>query len=153
MSETPLQTPVEAAGGVIVRAGPDGHVEVALVHRQRRQDWSFPKGHLEAGETHLDAAIREVLEETGFRVSVGDAMGDLRYTDHKGRPKRVAYWVMSIVGGAFRPNDEVDLLVWCDVATAAAMLTYDGDRGLLARLDPDSGRTLQRRGPERAVER
>lgn len=130
---------VEAAGGVLVRPGLGGGYEVGLVHRPKREDWSFPKGHLEPGETHLVAAVREVYEETGFRVMVGQSLGDLCYEDNKGRPKRVRYWAMSVVGGAFVPNDEVDLLIWCDQASAHALLTYREDRRLLARLRHPSG--------------
>jgi 8-oxo-dGTP pyrophosphatase MutT (NUDIX family) len=63
-----LNTPAEivrAAGGLIVRRQ-SGQLEVALVHRPMHQDWSYPKGKLEEGETFEDAAQREVLEETGF---------------------------------------------------------------------------------------
>jgi 8-oxo-dGTP diphosphatase len=121
---------VRAAGGLIVRRHA-GRLEVALVHRPVHQDWSYPKGKLEEGETFEDAAQREVLEETGLICRLVRFVGHTDYIDRKGRPKVVAYWVMSAVGGAFAPNEEVDELRWVDVAAAGGLLSYERDRELL----------------------
>jgi 8-oxo-dGTP diphosphatase len=128
-----LNTPAEivrAAGGLIVRRQA-GQLEVALVHRPVHQDWSYPKGKLEEGETLEDAAQREVLEETGLICRLLRFVGHTDYIDRKGRPKVVAYWVMSAVAGTFVPNEEVDELRWVDVATAGGLLSYERDRELL----------------------
>ena len=61
---------VQAAGGVVVRDGADGP-EVLLVHRPAYDDWSFPKGKLEPGESDEECAVREVEEETGLRCALG----------------------------------------------------------------------------------
>lgn len=123
---------VEAAGGVVLRAGGDG-VEVLVVHRARYDDWSLPKGKLDAGETHADAARREVEEETGWECALGGELTEVRYVDHRGRPKRVRWWTMRPVRfGGFTPNDEIDALRWLPVHEAATLLTYDTDRGVLA---------------------
>ena len=122
---------VEAAGGVVVRAGDDG-VEVCVVHRPRYGDWTLPKGKLDPGETFEDAALREVREETGLRCSLGRELGSTRYTDGKGRPKVVRYWLMEVDGGEFEPNDEVDELRWMRPQEAMKALTYDRDRGVIA---------------------
>ena len=134
-----LNTPAEivrAAGGLIVRRQ-SGQLEVALVHRPMHQDWSYPKGKLEEGETFEDAAQREVLEETGLVCRLIRFVGHTDYTDRKGRPKVVAYWVMSAVAGTFAANEEVDELQWVDVATASELLTYERDRELLAVVAAD----------------
>ncbi len=102
---------VQAAGGLVLREGAAG-TEVVVVHRPHRRDWSFPKGHLEVGETVEAAAVREVEEETGLRCRLGDPLPASRYIDHRGNRKVVNYWTMSVVGGSFRPNDEVDDLSW-----------------------------------------
>ena len=66
-------------------------VEIAVVHRPRYDDWSFPKGKLEPGETMPFAAVREVQEETGLRARLGPWLGDVRYAVPDGR-KFVRYW-------------------------------------------------------------
>jgi 8-oxo-dGTP diphosphatase len=117
---------VHAAGGVIVRDG-----RIAIVHRPHREDWSLPKGKLEEGETFEVAAVREIQEETGFDVELGDELTEVRYEDHKGRPKLVRYWLMSIVGGDFTVNDEVDELRWVGPDDAIALLTYPNDHDVV----------------------
>jgi 8-oxo-dGTP diphosphatase len=117
---------VHAAGGVIVRDG-----RIAVVHRPHREDWSLPKGKLETGESFEEAAVREIREETGYEVTLGEALTDVRYEDHKGRPKVVKYWLMSIVGGDFAANDEVDELRWLAPNDAIALLTYDNDHEIV----------------------
>jgi 8-oxo-dGTP pyrophosphatase MutT (NUDIX family) len=127
---------VQAAGGLLIRRQA-GKLELALVHRPIHQDWSYPKGKLEDGETFEEAAQREVFEETGFVCRLLRFIGHTEYVDRKGRPKVVAYWVMSPEAGAFEPNDEVDELRWLDIATAGLQLTYERDRDLLAAMSVD----------------
>jgi 8-oxo-dGTP diphosphatase len=124
---------VHAAGGVVVRSTPDGEVEVLVVHRPRYDDWSLPKGKLEAGETHEAAALREVEEETGVRCALGAKLPALRYADRKGRDKVVHYWEMTpIAQGPWHANDEVDEVCWISPCHAQVLLTYDADRELVA---------------------
>jgi 8-oxo-dGTP diphosphatase len=127
---------VQAAGGLLVRRRA-GKLEIALVHRPMHQDWSYPKGKLEEGETFEEAAQREVFEETGFVCRLLRFIGHTEYLDRKGRPKVVAYWVMAAEAGAFEPNEEVDELQWLDIASAGRQLTYDRDRELLAAMAAD----------------
>lgn len=127
---------VEAAGGVVWRRADGGELQVLVVHRPRYDDWSFPKGKLDAGEAHEAAAWREVWEETGFECELGDELAEVTYADRFGRPKRVRYWTMQVVGGAFEPNDEVDELRWATLDEAARLLSYEHDAALLRGLDP-----------------
>jgi 8-oxo-dGTP diphosphatase len=98
------------------------------------QDWSFPKGKLEEGETFEMAALREVQEETGMTCRLLRFIGHTEYIDRKGRPKAVAYWVMAVVSGEFAPNEEVDELRWMALETASQQLSYPRDRELVAVL-------------------
>jgi 8-oxo-dGTP diphosphatase len=127
---------VLAAGGIVARAGVGG-VEVALVHRPKYDDWTFPKGKLDPGETDEAAAAREVREETGLDCTLGEEFATVRYVDSKGRPKRVRYWMMTVVGGAEAvPNAEVDELRWLAPDDASTLLTYAHDQALARRIRP-----------------
>jgi 8-oxo-dGTP diphosphatase len=118
---------VEAAGGIVL----DDEGRVAIVHRPRYDDWSLPKGKLDAGESFEEAALREVEEETGMRCSLGDELDPVRYRDNKGRPKLVRYWLMHVEDDpGFVPNDEVDELRWVTPGEAAELLTYPHDAEL-----------------------
>lgn len=122
---------VQGAGGVLSRVRADGAVEVLVVHRPKYDDWTFPKGKLDPGETHEAGAVREVEEETGFRCTLGPALTEVSYIDHRGRPKTVRYWLMTIVDGAFVPTDEVDELRWLTADEARPLLSYDRERHVL----------------------
>jgi 8-oxo-dGTP diphosphatase len=115
---------------VVWRPDGDGGTEVAVVHRPRYDDWSLPKGKLDAGEDALSAAVREVGEETGLAVLAGRRAPRTTYPVRQG-VKRVDYWLMREVGGAFTPNDEVDRLCWLPHDRARALLTHDHDRTVL----------------------
>ncbi|MFF5262178.1 NUDIX domain-containing protein [Actinomadura viridis] len=126
--------PIRAAGALLWRDGRDpGSPEVALVHRPKYDDWSFPKGKAKAGEHVLRAVVREVSEETGFAPRLGRRLPSVGYLKDD-RPKRVDYWAARCVGSApghAVPNDEVDRLDWLPVAEAERRLTYSHDVDLL----------------------
>jgi 8-oxo-dGTP pyrophosphatase MutT (NUDIX family) len=122
---------VRAAGGLVHRGGANGP-EVLLVHRPRYDDWTFPKGKADDGESDEDCALREVDEETGLHCRLESDAGATEYVDAKGRPKRVRWWVMQqLDDGGFTPNDEVDELRWVTLGDAARLLSYDRDVALL----------------------
>ena len=124
-----MRPEVLAAGGVVVR-----HVEVAVVHRPKYDDWSFPKGKLDPGEGFEEAALREVEEETGLRCRLGRELPSTEYRDAKGRPKLVRYWEMTPLDGEFIPTREVDELRWLHPPEAEGLLSYEHDRQLLRAL-------------------
>ena len=111
-------------------------VEVVLVHRPRYDDWSLPKGKLDPGETHLAAARREVLEETGARTAVGRRLGESHYlvVGPEGLiPKAVRWWALEDKGGDFVPGREVDELRWLSVEAALVLIGAGHDSGPLRR--------------------
>ena len=142
---------VRAAGGVLVRARPDGDIEVALVHRPTYDDWTLPKGKLQAGEREEHCALREVEEETGMRCRLERALGSTKYKDHKGRLKVVHYWVMRALDGHFKPTKEVDAMRWVQLAEAIKTLTYHHDRTLLLEGFEASGAQVAAGGREGRV--
>ena len=124
--------PIRAAGCVLWRPSATG-VEVALVHRPRYDDWSFPKGKLDAGETLPACAVREVAEETGLGARLGARLGQTRYLVPEG-PKEVHYWAAAATGDhQFVVNAETDELRFLDVDKASALLTHRHDVDVLTR--------------------
>ncbi|MQA27247.1 MAG: NUDIX domain-containing protein [Micromonosporaceae bacterium] len=124
-----------AAGGLLWRER-DGVVEVALVHRPKHQDWSFPKGKPREGEHPLAAACREVTEETGARARVGVRLPSVTYqvlTSDGAAEKVVDYWAMRVESEVtFLPGTEVDDLRWEALDQVDHALTYQGDRDVAA---------------------
>jgi 8-oxo-dGTP diphosphatase len=122
---------VKAAGGVVWRRAGDT-VAIAIAHRPRYDDWSLPKGKLDAGESWEDGALREVEEETGMRCRLGEELEPASYQDRKGRDKVVRYWLMEPADDTdFVPNDEVDQLRWLAPPEALELLSYTHDRELV----------------------
>jgi len=126
----PEAAEVKAAGGVVSRRA-GGGVELAVVHRPRYDDWSFPKGKLDPGEGWEEAALREVWEETGLRCRLLCELAPVGYTDRKGRAKVVRYWLMEAHDGVFAANDEVDELRWLPPEEAERLLSYPHDLELV----------------------
>lgn len=116
-----------------------GDVKVLLVHRPRYDDWSLPKGKLDPGETHREAALREVEEETGLVCKALEELRTVEYRDRKGRAKRVRYWAMEPVSGEFTPNNEVDEVRWVALDNLGKVLTYQRDTRLVAQLFQPAG--------------
>ena len=128
-----VSQPIRAAGGIVLRGeGPER--TVALVHRPRYDDWSFPKGKLDDGEDEATAALREVEEETGLRCHLGPSVGAVTYRDRRGRAKVVRYFQMDADGGRFAPNHEVDELRWVPIEDAEGLLSYAHDRNMLRQV-------------------
>jgi 8-oxo-dGTP diphosphatase len=97
----------------------------------------LPKGKLDAGETEADAAVREVLEETGCEIRLVDDAGTTEYADRKDRSKLVTWWIADVVHDhGFAPTEEVDERRWLPVPEAMDLLTYERDRDLLHRAIP-----------------
>ena len=121
--ERPL---VRAAGGVVWRRSGSA-VQVVLVHRPRYDDWTLPKGKVDAGETDEDAALREVREEASITAALGAELPSTTYLDRSGKDKSVRYWAMTVVEGSPSGDNEVDVAEWVDLDEARSRLTYPHD--------------------------
>ena len=141
MADAPGGGEIRAAGALLWRPPGQGRRwrppgrgrEVALIHRPKYDDWTFPKGKRDPGEHVLLTAVREVAEETGLSVILGRPLTQARY-DQRGRPKRVDYWVARSAADSpdsFQPNHEVDSLEWLPVPAARGRLSYPHDEQML----------------------
>lgn len=122
---------IRAAGGLLWRRTPGGR-QIAVIRRSRHADWTLPKGKLEAGESWDEAALREVLEETGYRARITGFAGVVAY-QVDGRLKVVRFWHME--AGRDAPvsalDPEVSRVEWLPVEEALRRLSYPLERAVL----------------------
>jgi 8-oxo-dGTP pyrophosphatase MutT (NUDIX family) len=143
-----------SAGGLVYRRRA-GRWMVVLVARRppgrRVLVWGIPKGHVEPGERMVDAALREVREETGLLATIEHPLGDVTYwyarRDGEGRAvrvhKRVRFFLMRWRGGRFADRDaEMDAVRWFALADAERRVAFANERALLRR-----ARTLLEEAP------
>jgi 8-oxo-(d)GTP phosphatase len=122
------------AGGGVVQRNEDGKQRYLVVHRPRYDDWTLPKGKLNRREGFLEAALREVREETGVRANHPVEIGSIGYSTDQGNRKVVRWWLMNESGdGWFQPNVEVDEVLWLSKANALKYLDYEGEQNVLDR--------------------
>ena len=121
---------VRAAGAVVVRG--TSPVEVLLIHRPAYDDWTLPKGKVEAGETDEVCAVREVEEETGLRITrLGRELAPVRWRDRNDEPKVCRYWLVDAFDGEAGAQNEVDAVEWLPMDDAVARLSYPRDAEVL----------------------
>ena len=137
-STTPVQREVSAGGVVYRREGDD--IEVVLASRRTRRGdlaWGLAKGGIEPGESHEVAAVREVLEETGYTAEIEASLGDTRYFyvwEEARIRKTVHFFLMRCTGGdpADR-DDEMEEVRWFPLDRALKRAAYRGEREVLGR--------------------
>ena len=123
---------IQAAGAIVWRNNKD-NTEVAIIHRPKYDDWSFPKGKVEPSESLIACAYREVIEETNIQTEFGAFLGDVEYLTPDGK-KRVSFWAAKAINQRdFIPNSEVDQLKWVEVKKVKDLLTLETDKKILAQ--------------------
>lgn len=125
--ERPDEPVAVVAAGVVPWRVMKDRLEVLLIHRPRYDDWSWPKGKLDPGETIPECAAREMKEEIGLQVPLGIPLPSIRYRVASG-PKVVHYWAARVEAGLLRPDGkEVVAVKWCTPEAAAGMLSNPSD--------------------------
>jgi 8-oxo-dGTP pyrophosphatase MutT (NUDIX family) len=129
-----------SAGGLVVD-GSDAEARAALIgrlDRRGRLSWSLPKGHVEAGETNEDAAVREVAEETGITGRVVAPLGTIDFwfvADGRRVHKTVHHFLLLASGGELSDEDiEVEQVEWVPLDQLADRLAYDDERRLIEQV-------------------
>jgi 8-oxo-dGTP diphosphatase len=126
--------PILAAGGIVLRG--KSRPRIAIVRLRREKAWVLPKGKLMPREHPRDAAQREVLEETGYRVSVHEFLGSMSYAA-EGKIKIVQFWLMRAVGAQSRDlMDDVKAVKWLPLRQAIAMLNRPHEKVFLTHAGP-----------------
>ena len=126
-----------SAGGVVVRG--DDTIVIIPVRRAAsgRAVVALPKGHIDPGETPIEAAAREVREEAGVDAEPVEKLGDVRYWYQRaGRriAKQVAFFLCEYRSGDPADHDsEVEIARWMPLAEAARELSYKGEREMVER--------------------
>lgn len=138
-----------AAGGIVTRRG--RQTLFAIVQRRKDKSWVLPKGKLKRRENAMAAARREVIEETGQAVRVGEFLGTISY-ESGGKPKVVQFWRMHSTGGETRElMPDIKAVKWLPLDHAIALLSAPLERAFLAQVGSRLSRTShgRRRGARR----
>jgi 8-oxo-dGTP diphosphatase len=126
--------PILAAGGIVLRN--DQRAQFAIVQLRKLGAWGLPKGKLAVGEDAMAAARREVLEETGYRVTMREFLGTLAY-EASGRPKVVQFWRMEAIGKPVGDlTRDVRAVHWLELGDAIDRLTHLRERVFLEQVGP-----------------
>jgi 8-oxo-dGTP diphosphatase len=137
--------PIQAAGGIVVRRG--ARPLFAVVQRSKDERWVLPRGKLKVTERPVAAARREVFEETGHRVTVGQFLGAVTYRT-QGRPKLVQFWHMHAAANPSRDlMRDISAVAWLPLGQAVKRLSYPLEKLFLASVG--RGLTRRRKGSTR----
>lgn len=123
-------TLVQQAGGIVWRAAPTGAEVLVVSAKNEREQWIFPKGDVEAGESPAEAAEREVREEAGVASRVLSPAGELEFA-HEGRHLRVTYFLLELTSRVGEGDGRT--VTWRTIDEALEALTFENTRRLLRR--------------------
>lgn len=113
---------IKKAGGIILNNDRSG---IAIIYRANSNDWSFPKGHIEKGESSLDACMREIKEETGLDVELLKELPALDYEDKKGNIINLNMYLVQSSEDDFVKENPKDILKWVNLNEVKDILSYE----------------------------
>ncbi|MDE5884311.1 MAG: NUDIX domain-containing protein [Oscillospiraceae bacterium] len=125
----------EKSCGAIVYRRFHGNIEILLIRHINSGHWSFPKGHVESGETEIETAIREIKEETAIDVLIDPTFREtVSYSPKRDTQKIVVYFIARAKNYNFTPQkDEISEVRWVDVGYVSHLLTYENDRNIVMK--------------------
>ena len=123
----------EKSCGAIVYRKHHGNIEILLIKHINSGHWSFPKGHVEMGETEVETALREVKEETDIDVMIDPTFREtVTYFPRKDTQKVVVYFIGKAKNFGDVPQaEEIAEIRWVDIGHAVQMLTYENDKTIV----------------------
>lgn len=123
----------EKSCGAIVYRRHHGNLEILLIKHVNSGHWSFPKGHVESGETEEETALREIKEETGIDVIIDSTFREtVTYFPRKDTQKVVVYFLAKAKNFEYVPQEEeIAQIKWVDIGYATSVLTYENDKTIV----------------------
>lgn len=123
----------EKSCGAIVYRKHHGNTEILLIKHVNSGHWSFPKGHVEANETEVETALREIKEETGIDVIIDPTFREtVSYSPKKDTQKVVVYFIAKAKNFEYVPQEEeISDIKWVEIGHALSILTYENDRSIV----------------------
>ena len=125
----------EKSCGAIVYRKYHGNTEILLIKHVNSGHWSFPKGHVEKGETEVETALREIKEETGIDVIIDPTFREtVSYYPKKDTQKVVVYFIGKAKNYDYVPQEEeISEIKWVEIGRAGSVLTYENDRSIVGK--------------------
>ncbi len=125
----------EKSCGAIVYRKFHGNTEILLIKHVNSGHWSFPKGHVESGETEVETAQREIFEETGIDVIIDSSFREIvSYSPKKGTQKIVVYFLAKAKNSDYIPQEEeIADIKWVEIGRAQSVLSYENDKSIVAK--------------------
>lgn len=119
----------KSCGAIIIHKAAENNYKVLLVKNHNGRYWSFPKGHVEKGETEEETAIREIKEETGLDVEIIDSFREVSdYCPFGKIKKRVVFFMAQTFSTKVTvQKEEIDSFIWVDLFDVHNKCTYDND--------------------------
>lgn len=121
----------EKSCGAIVYRKHYGNTEILLIKHVKSGYWSFPKGHVEDGESETQTAVREIKEETNIDISIDDSSfrETVMFTPRRDTRKEVVYFVARATSFDLKPQEEeISEIRWVEIGQAGSHLAYDNDK-------------------------
>ena len=120
----------KSCGALVFRTAEDGKSYILMIRHRAGGHRSFPKGHMERGETEYMTAVREVFEETGVQIRIhSDFRETVHYHPQPGVSKEVVYFLTETTQSEIRPREgEIAEVEWVPLDAAEGSLTHENDK-------------------------